>query len=140
MTRLSATVALVLLGLGVVVTHAAAQVGAPAGAPPAVEFPAPDCACPAPCGKTCVQVPDVHRVHHPIYDCRREDYCAQPCFLRGLFQHGCPQCGPVRTKTHLLKQVVTTECPTTRCVVQDGCGVPALEPTPVPVTRIVLPR
>jgi hypothetical protein len=93
----------------------------------------PAACCPDGCGKICVRVPDVLKTPRTIYDCKCEDYCAPRCSLRALLGGlcGCGDtcCGPVRTRKILLKKVVTDECPTTKCVVQQvpcegACAAP----------------
>jgi hypothetical protein len=74
-------------------------------------------------GRTCVSVPST-KVHTKTIFCSKcIEYCLPRCSL--LHGGGCDSCadncGPIRTKNVLLKKVVTTECPSTKCVPGDGC-------------------
>ncbi|MCC6417297.1 MAG: hypothetical protein IT429_03510 [Gemmataceae bacterium] len=116
---------LVLPGLvlaGVAASPGWGQTGARTTGTSACYFPAaPDCG-PGCQPTTCVRVPDVKKVKHTIYACKTEEFCSAACCLHGLFRWCC-DCGKVRTKTILLKRVVTEDCPTTKCV-PHPCGVP----------------
>jgi hypothetical protein len=90
------------------------------------------------------------------YSCQEKDICLPKCSLAGLFHRGgghgqtghghacgddcpkvgCTQCGKPRTVRVLMKRVVTTECPDTKCeaVLQPGaarCVQPCLAPAAV---------
>ena len=74
-------------------------------------------ACPA---KVCVSEPSTKKVNTTVYGSKCLEYCLPKC--GSLFSRGCDttcadNCGPVRSKNVLLKKVVTTECPDTKCVV-----------------------
>jgi hypothetical protein len=79
--------------------------------------------CVGGCGKVCREVPDVKKITKWVYCCKEEDYCA-PRILPPCLWHLCGgcACGVPRTKHFLVKKAVVTECPTTKCVVEGGCG------------------
>ena len=105
-------------------------------------------ACHAPClEKVCVPVPDKMKISKTVYACKEKDICLPRCppfsFFRGGChdrcddcppQADCPSCGHPRTVAVLMKKVVTTECPTTKCVVshQEAKCEPACRPTCLP--------
>ena len=93
-------------------------------------------ACHAPClEKVCVPVPDKMKISKTVYSCKEKDICLPRCppfsFHRGCRDHcndhcgdhctpqeSCPSCAHrPRTVAVLMKKVVVTECPTTKCVV-----------------------
>jgi len=90
------------------------------GCPPAC---APEC-CPS-TYKTCVPVPDVHKKTKTVFCCREIDFCLPKCSSCSLFSRHhctepCPNCeNCARTKRVLLTKVVTEECPSTKCVVEE---------------------
>jgi hypothetical protein len=70
------------------------------------------------------------KISKTVYACKEKDICLPRCppfsFFRGGChdrcddcppQADCPSCGHPRTVAVLMKKVVTTECPTTKCVV-----------------------
>ncbi|MCI0380568.1 MAG: hypothetical protein L0215_23520 [Gemmataceae bacterium] len=85
-------------------------------------------ACP-PTHKVCVPVPDKIKKTTVVYGCVVKDFCLPKCALGGLFggccsHNGCPtgECEHVRSKRVLLKKVVTEECPSFKCVVEERPG------------------
>lgn len=74
--------------------------------------------------KFCKVVPDVKKTQKWVYSCKSEDFCLPKCSCP-LHGHKkcdtCAQClecdGPM-TKCLLVKKLVTTECPTSKCVVE----------------------
>lgn len=84
--------------------------------------------------KVCRQVPDVKKVTKWVYDCKTEDFCIKQC--SGLLgkggsgcssgcstgcDSGCPNgtCSGPYQRTLLIKRLVTTEVPTTKCIVEE---------------------
>ena len=69
-------------------------------------------ACPQ---KSCVAVPAIITHHKTVFASKCIEYCTPKCSL----QRGCDSCadncGKVRTKHVLMKKVITTECPGTKC-------------------------
>jgi hypothetical protein len=92
--------------------------------PPRTSGPV-DASCPAPCASTykaCVAVPGVTVKTKVVFGCREVDYCLPRCGLFGGCRDACPteNCEyHARTKRVLLKKVVTEECTSTKCVVQE---------------------
>ena len=94
--------------------------------------PAP---CPAPCaapcdtGKSvCVSEPTTKKHSKTVYSSKCSEVCYKKCSLLGnLFggsgDCGCTDCGIPRHKSVLVKKIVTTECPDTKCVAKPAdCG------------------
>jgi hypothetical protein len=82
-------------------------------------------ACHDNCGsnKVCVSECTTTKTTKAVYSSKCIEYCLPRCSLLGggHCDGSCAEnCGPVRTKNVQLKKVVTTECPSTHCVVREG--------------------
>lgn len=101
---------------------------APKGAPVAAAVFPGQCVFTA---KVCVAVPDVKKISTVVYGCKTKDFCLPACnyckHVQDCFgPSGCDGvCAPgkcehqARTKRVLLKKVVTKECPSFKCQVEE---------------------
>jgi hypothetical protein len=83
--------------------------------------------CAASClHKVCVSVPDKKKISKVEYSCTQKDICLPRCpkLFGGCCDEGCADCGRPRTVNVLMKRTVTTECPSTKCVVSHQEAAP----------------
>ena len=90
----------------------------------------------------CVRVPDVKVTTDIVYCSKCVEKCAPKCSLFGLFTGHCESCESGDCEHYcvrkLMKKVVTTECPTTKCVpASQACAASVTIAVPAPAAVVV---